>query len=169
MNDFDPEEDRARRQRAMYEDDDDDHGHGHGPGVNCATQWGRPRPRGGGDPVSERRPTLGKYCKISSAGLLCQSDWLLHPLIIFPPCTWVAFSLLGVEESTTNCPTQLIKSSSGKFFLSNHDKFAKIKRDFTSNLRVPLNLFSQNQVEMFAVLVCNISAQGWRSSLAWES
>merc|ERR1719460_1491296 len=38
MNDFDPEEDRARRQRAMYEDDDDDHGHGHGPGVNCATQ-----------------------------------------------------------------------------------------------------------------------------------
>lgn len=35
LNDFDPEEDRARRQ-AQY-DDDDDHS-GHGPGVSCATQ-----------------------------------------------------------------------------------------------------------------------------------
>jgi len=35
LNDFDPEEDRARHQ-AQY-DDDDDHS-GHGPGVSCATQ-----------------------------------------------------------------------------------------------------------------------------------
>ena len=37
MNDYNPEEERARRQ-ARYEDDDDEGGHGHGPGVNCATQ-----------------------------------------------------------------------------------------------------------------------------------
>lgn len=36
LNDYDPEEERARRQ-AQYEEDEDHHGHG-GPGVSCATQ-----------------------------------------------------------------------------------------------------------------------------------